>query len=169
MGDSPAINVVVGYPTVNTDLSMWDLTPKSGSLPFIIAYGGYLWRQGITENQSDSTIVDGETVQLQVLFPGGSWSPVGPAVTTGYIGGTGYHGYYSGTLPLSAPSIYPGTFGFRIHYAGNASKGLLGCEDGVLPVVVNQEVPPAPLNPLLVLGAILGITFVGYGIYRMVR
>ncbi len=132
MGNSPAITVTVTFPSVGTDLTRWDINPKSGNLPFTVSYVGYLFRQGInSENQADSGIVDGESVQLQILFPGGSWADVGPSVTTGYNGGTGYHGWFSGSIPLSYPQVPPGSYQFRVRYAGNSSKGLQGCESSL--------------------------------------
>ena len=127
MGNSPSIAITVAYPTVTTDESMWDMNPKNGTFPLTCTVIGYLSRNGISENKSDSTIVDSETMILQMQGAAGEWLDTGLHMTTAYNTGTGIHGYYSGTIVLPSSMIGPGTYNFRMYYAGNSAKGLQGC------------------------------------------
>jgi len=138
--NSPQIAITTTTALTNTDLSMCDMTPKSGEGSFACTVVGYLMRSGITENQSDSSIVDGETMILEMQNSDGSWTDTGIHMITGYNSSTGYHGYYSGSVIIGTPvstapygpgtSYMPwpqGTYNFRISYAGNSSKNLVGC------------------------------------------
>lgn len=127
MGNSPSIAITVAYPTVATDESMWDMNPKTGTFPLTCTIIGYLSRAGVGENQADSSIVDGETIILQMQGASGQWLNTGLSMTTGYNSSNGYHGYYSGSIVLPDTMLSPGSYNFRIYYAGNTSKGLQGC------------------------------------------
>ena len=105
----------------------WAVTPLSGNLPFIITFSGYLSRSATAPDTN--TIVNGETIQLQVLSPGGTtWLNTGIVETTG--SGPLGNGYFSGTWRLIEPTIYPGAWQFRAYYAGNTTKNLFGCVKG---------------------------------------
>ena len=131
MGTSPSIPIVLSSAaTMSTDESMWNMTPTSGDLPLTCTVVGYVSLSGYpTYGQGDSTPtpVDGETVILQMQGAGGEWLDTGLHMVTGYNAATGIHGYYEGTIVLSAPMLSPGTYSFVIFYAGNATKGLEGC------------------------------------------
>jgi len=105
----------------------WAITPTSGNLPFTISFSGYLSRQSNTPDTG--TIVNGETIQIQVLAPGSStWENTGISETTG--AGPSGNGYFSGTWKLAEPGIYPGAWQFMAYYAGNTTKYLFGCVKG---------------------------------------
>ena len=104
----------------------WAITPTAGSLPFTITFSGYLSRSSTPET---GTIVNGETIQLQALAPGGStWTNV-TGVTAKTKSGTLGNGYFSGTWQLSLPGVYPGAWQFKSYYAGNTTKNLFGCDN----------------------------------------
>ena len=127
MGNSASIAITVAYPTVATDETRWDMNPKNGTFPLTCTVTGYLWRSGVTENQSDSSIVDGETMVLQMQGEAGEWINTGLTMTTAYNSSNGYHGYYTGQIVLPDSMLSPGTYEFHVYYAGNSSKGLQGC------------------------------------------
>jgi hypothetical protein len=105
----------------------WAITPVSGNLPFTITFSGYLSRSSSTPDTN--TIVNGETIQLQAMPPGGTtWTNTGITEQTG--SGPSGNGYFSGTWGLSEPTIYPGAWQFRAYYAGNTTKNLFGCVKG---------------------------------------
>jgi hypothetical protein len=117
-------SVNVTTPITPTYFINWAITPVSGNLPFTVNFSGYLSRYSNTPDAG--TIVNGETIQLQVLSPGSStWVNTYVIATTGP--GTSGNGYFSGTWGLAEPRIYPGPWQFRAYYAGNTTKYLLGC------------------------------------------
>ncbi len=117
------INATPITPT-QTYIVNWAITPTSGTLPFTVSFSGYLSRSSNTPDAA--TLVNGETIQLQALVPGGStWGNTGISATTG--AGTSGNGYFSGTWKLAEPTIYPGAWQFRAYYAGNTNKYLFGC------------------------------------------
>lgn len=151
---------------VSVDLSRWDITPKSGSLPFTIAIDGYLWRQGVIENVPTSSIVDGETVYLQWLNPNsGQWETSGLSMVTSPSGG--YSGHFSAQVTLTMEYTTPGTQQYRIHYNGNSAKNLAGCEDGVINLNIAGE--SQGINPLLVAGVLVVVGIGGYAIYKLTK
>jgi hypothetical protein len=105
----------------------WAVVPVSGNLPFTITFSGYLSRFNNTPDTG--TIVNGETIQLQAIVPGGTtWTNTGVTAATG-AGSLG-QGYFTGTWKLAEPTIYPGAWQFRAYYAGNSVKNFAGCERG---------------------------------------
>jgi hypothetical protein len=121
-----ATNTTPIAPT-QTYIVNWAITPTSGNLPFTISFSGYLSRNSSTPDTG--TIVNGETIQVQAIVPGGStWANTGITATTG--AGPSGNGYFSGTWKLAEPTIYPGAWQFRAYYAGNTTKNLFGCVKG---------------------------------------
>ena len=167
MGNSPEITVAVAVPAVSveTDLGNWDMDPKSGNTPFSIGFFGWLSRKGMFENVLDSAIVDGETIQLQIQGYSG-WVDIGVAVITAILPSNGVHGFYSGQVSITAPTFSTGNYLFRTHYAGNTTKGLLGCEDGQVKVAIGEI--GTGVNPLTAVAVIIvGIIGVGGAIYAL--
>lgn len=127
IADSISITITVLAAMTQTNISLWDMQPRSGSLPLTITIDGFLFRNGIEENRSDSTIVDGETVTLQQYDPtDGLWKNT-INMTTSYDSARLYHGHFYGTVQF-ASNAGPGQYQFRAHFSGNAIKGLGGCE-----------------------------------------
>ncbi len=127
MCDSPVIVVTVTSGVVETNITLWDISPRSGSLPLTVTIDGFLFRNNIQENRSDSTIVDGETVYLQQFDHGSqTWGNI-LTMTTGYDSARGYHGHFYATAQFD-PTAVPGQYSFRCHFNGNSSKNLGGCE-----------------------------------------
>jgi len=123
---SGMILITATTPITPTYFVNWAITPISGNLPFTISFSGYLSRYNNTPDTG--TIVNGETIQLQVLGPGSStWINTGITATTGP--GTSGNGYFSGTWRLTEPGIYPGPWQFKAYYAGNTTKNLFGCDN----------------------------------------
>jgi hypothetical protein len=124
-------NVYSIYCTVTTPITPtqtyidnWAITPTSGNLPFTITFSGYL--SLLNSAPGTNTIVNGETIQIQILAPGSTtWQNTGISEVTGT--GPSGPGYFSGTWKLTEPSIYPGAWQFRAYYAGNTTKNLFGC------------------------------------------
>jgi hypothetical protein len=108
---------------VATNITFWQMYPTSGLAPLVCTVDGFLFRNGIEENQPDSEMMDYETVQLQVQASNGQWGRVTDFVTA-YDSVRGYHGHVFGTYTINNP----GTFNFRLHYDGNTAKNLSGCE-----------------------------------------
>lgn len=160
MGNSPTITITVtGAPLMPTDLSMWDMNPKSGSSPLTCTWVGYLTAPGYTPIYE---VFDGETVSLQRQNADGSWSETGRTATTGIDpSNSSYHGYFSGTVTLPTT---PGTYAFRVHYAGSASKGLEGCEDSAIPIVLSGG-KHISINPIIVVAGIAGAIAITAGAY----
>jgi hypothetical protein len=110
---------------IQTNIVNWAITPVTGNLPFTISFSGYLSESSSAPDTS--TIVNGETIQIQLMGPGGStWVNTGITETTG--SGSLGTGYFSGTWKLSEPGIYPGAWQFRAYYSGNVSKNMFGCD-----------------------------------------
>lgn len=127
MCDSAPITITVTQAMSATNITLWDMQPRSGSLPLTITVDGFLFRNGIEENRSDSTIVDGETVYLQQYNPTrDQWTNV-YTMTTSYDSVRNYHGHFYATVQFD-PATVPGNYNYRMHYNGNSSKGLTGCE-----------------------------------------
>ena len=113
-------------PITPTYIINWSIIPTIGTLPFIINFSGYLSR--LSNTPDTSTIVNGETIQLQALSPGSStWVNTGIAAITGP--GTSGNGYFSGTWGLAEPGIYPGPWQFRAYYARSVTKNMFGCDN----------------------------------------
>jgi hypothetical protein len=109
-------------PITQTYILNWTVTPPSGNLPFTISFSGYLSRS--SSSPDTGTVVNGESIQLQVMSPGGStWSSV-LSITT--AAGPSGQGYFVGTLQMAEPGFYPGGWQFRAYYAGNTTKNLFG-------------------------------------------
>lgn len=127
MCDSSTITITVTQAMAQTNISYWDMSPRSGPLPLTVTVDGFLFRNGIEENRSDSAIVDGETVYLQQYDPvDGQWKNV-YTMTTSYDSVRLYHGHFYATVQFASTAV-PGNYQYRMHYNGNSSKGLTGCE-----------------------------------------
>jgi len=126
---------------VSTDLSTWDINPKSGvGLPLTITVDGYLAVSGL-----DDETLDGETVTLQIDWGGGDFHDTMLSMVTGYNPDTNRHGYFSGTVALTVEGgngiwVYaPGTYYFRSNYVGNSSKDMSGVTS---PIISVTDTPP---------------------------
>lgn len=128
MCDSASITITVVAAMTQTNISLWDMSPRSGSLPLTVTIDGFLFRNGVEENRSDSSIVDGETVILQQYDPTiNQWVNTGIQMVTSYDSSRLYHGHFLGTANF-ASNANPGQYQFRVHYNGSATKKLEGCE-----------------------------------------
>jgi len=107
-----------------TNITFWDIQPRTGKMPLTVTVDGFLFRNGIEENQADSIIVDGETVYLQQNI-GGQWQNI-RTFTTRYDSSRGYHGHIFGThvFPIGYTQ---GAIRTRLTYNGNTAKTLTGC------------------------------------------
>jgi hypothetical protein len=164
MGNSPTITITVtAAPLMPTDLSMWDMNPKSGSSPLTCTWVGYLIVPGYDPIYQ---VFDGETVSLQRQNADGTWSETGQTTKTGPDPtNSAYHGYFSGTITLPTT---PGTYVFRVHYAGSASKGLEGCDDNAIPIVLSAKTGIS-LTPILVVAGVAGAVAISAGAYYATR
>ena len=110
--------------TMPTDLSMWDINPKTGATPLTITWAAYLNIAGYTPIYP---FLNGEYLQLQVSMGNGKWVDwvdiLGAATQTSHNSSNGYEGYVTGTytIPTTWP---PGTYQFRLLYLGSTTKGL---------------------------------------------
>jgi hypothetical protein len=137
MADSPPITVTLTAPLMQTQLSMWDLNPKSGAAPLTITWLGYL--SPPSPYTPNDPIWNGEPIQLQVDMGDGQWVDIpGATAVTGYNSSTQLYGYFNGTYTI--PGSWPtGTYRFRVHYPGSAIKGLAGCEPPVASAMYAQQ------------------------------
>lgn len=123
MCNSSEIIVDLVAEVAETNISLWQLTPTSGQQPIAVTIDGFLFRNGIEENQPDSAIVDGEHVYFQV-WNGTDWA-VAKDIITNFDSVRGYHGHIYATFVFTG---FPtGQYRTRLTYNGNASKGLTGC------------------------------------------
>jgi hypothetical protein len=114
-------------PITPTYILKWAITPIKGTLPFTISFSGYLSRS--SSSLDTGSILNGETIQLQYIPPGGTtWTNT--AITTPTASdSSGYTGYFSSTFLLAEPWTFPGAWQFRAYYAGNVTKNLFGCDN----------------------------------------
>lgn len=123
MCNSSEIIVTLEPQPMDTNISFWSITPQSGPQPLNVTIDGFLFRNGIEENQPDSAIVDDEHVYFQV-WNGTDWA-VAQDIITAYDASRGYHGHIYATFTFNG---FPaGPWRCRLTYNGNASKGLTGC------------------------------------------
>ena len=139
-----------------TDLSMWDINPKSGPTPLTIQWQGYLAIQGYAPTYA---VMDSEYVQLQVSDEQGNWIDIpGAAVMTNPNSANGYHGYFNGTYLI--PTTWPtGTYQFRVFYPGSMTKGLGTQFSPTINVAVTTagSLPPGPNITKYLVAAVVGV------------
>lgn len=123
MCTSSEIVVTLVAESVATNITLWAINPSSGQQPLQVEIDGFLFRNGINENQPDSAIVDGEVVYFQV-WNTVDWA-VAATIVTAYDSVRGFHGHiYSKFTFTKFPS---GQWRTRLVYNGNPAKGLTGC------------------------------------------
>jgi len=143
-----------------TDLSMWDINPKSGSTPLTITWLGYLVISGYTPIYP---VLNSEYVQLQVSMGNGQWVDIpGAAVQTSHNSSNGYEGYFSGTYII--PTTWgPGTYQFRVLYPGSMTKGLAAINSPTVAITIIGSGGSVSNQTLIIVGAV-GVAAVILGI-----
>jgi len=122
--------------TMPTDLSMWDINPKTGATPLTIIWAAYLNIAGYTPIYP---FLNGEYVQLQVSMGNGQWVDIlGAAAQTSHNSSNGYEGYVTGayTIPTTWPS---GTYQFRLIYTGSTTKGLAATNSPTITITITSS------------------------------
>jgi hypothetical protein len=121
--------------TMPTDLSMWDINPKTGATPLTIQWLGYLIIQGYAPTYA---VMNGEYVQLQVSDQMGNWIDIsGAAMPTSTNSANGYYGYFNGTY-LIPTTWSAGVYQFRVFYPGSMTKGLAAITSPTITITVTS-------------------------------
>lgn len=132
---------------VDTNITYWQIVPDQVKPMQNFKIEGFLFRNNIEENLSDSQIVDNEEVLIQYIA-NVDWINFAKA-TTKFDSERGYHGFFS--ITGSFPSQVQLTkFPFRVFYNGNSTKRLNPCwtETRYLEVYQDQPTPePPPPEP----------------------
>lgn len=153
MADSVTITVTALAPSQQCYLGV-DIYPKSGRMPFDVT-----WYGSLTTNSNGSPVVNpalnNETVKLQIWnWETSLWIDTGQTALTGTLGG--YDGAFTGSFHFPADWAAR-DYQFRMHYDGNAGKGLIGCEkvDGL--VATDGEAP----NYVPIIAGLAGVVALG--------
>jgi len=141
--------------TMPTDLSMWDINPKTGATPLTIQWLGYLIIQGYAPTYD---VMNGEYVQLQVSDQMGNWIDIpGAAMPTSTNPANGYYGYFNGTY-LIPTTWSAGVYQIRVFYPGSMTKGLAAITSPTISVnVTSSTLPPTPDVTKYLVAAAVGV------------
>lgn len=148
-----------------TDLSMWDMNPKSGLMPLSCIWTGYLSVPGYAPIYD---VMNGETVTLQMLAQDGSWIETGQSTITGTDpSNSSYFGYFSGSVTLPSNMLSAGTYKFRVNYAGNSAKGLAASTSPPIGItLMSTTIAPIPLKTIAIVAGVGGAAVaIGVGAY----
>lgn len=144
MADSSVVTVTVGGPT---EFYGFYESPSSGGAPLAIRVSGWL---RITGGDPKDPATNGELIRLQDLI-GGVWTTIATFTTVSDSDGN------TGAFVIFATLTTPGTHQIRVHYDGNAAKGLEGCEQDTATAEVTGEVPQFPWA-LVIVGGVIWVT-----------
>ncbi len=127
MANSQEILITVINPVAQTYIVNFNMQPRSGIADFNVRFTGYLSRNLTPE---DDGIVNGERIEIWYFIASTNiWENTGVYAFTIVQPGQSYlAGYFEGEIGILASWLPPGTYRFRAQYAGNTTKGLLGCE-----------------------------------------